>query len=508
MVPPRRLFSSAALAAAMIAAALLAPAASAQSPKRGGSVSIALEADVTGIDPVNFSSYNDKQVGITVYDTLLSIDEKGRLGPNLVERYEAAPDATWFRLHLRRGVKFHDDTPFDAQAVVDHFKRLMDPATRFRFVSDLSGIASIEAAGPLEVSIRMKVPSAQFLAVLADIPGMVVSPTAVKKYGENYAANPVGTGPFVLKEWRRGSQIVFTRNSAWWKGPVHLDEVTYRPMPDTDTRMASLKAGNLDVAMNAPAKDVIEAQASKKYTLLDPGSLGSVHVMINVGKPDVSDRRVRQAMAHAINREAYNKVINKGLLKIANTPFGSGLAPHERVDGYPKYDPARAKKLLAEYGKPVKLRLSVQNAPLSLLGMQALQQMWKKVGIESEIVPLEQTALIRAANTRDFQVMLYRWQGGVDPDRNVYIFLHSKGSANRSGFSDPEMDRLLDAGRGTTDPARRLEIYSGISNLLARELPYIYLNYFNNYSLAQSNVKGLAAIPDGLIRVGEIWKDR
>ena len=123
-------------------------------------------------------------------------------------------------------------------------------------------------------------------------------------------------------------------------------------------------------------------------------------------------------------------------------------------------------------------------------------------------MPLEQTALIRAANTRDFQVMLYRWQGGVDPDRNVYIFLHSKGSANRSGVSDPEMDRLLDAGRGTTDPARRLEIYSGISNLLARELPYIYLNYFNNYSLAQSNVKGLAAIPDGLIRVGEIWKDR
>jgi peptide/nickel transport system substrate-binding protein len=134
--------------------------------------------------------------------------------------------------------------------------------------------------------------------------------------------------------------------------------------------------------------------------------------------------------------------------------------------------------------------------------------MWKKVGIESEIVPFEQTALIRAANSRDFQVMLYRWQGGVDPDRNVYIFFHSKGSANRTGLNNPEMDRLLEAGRGTMDPAQRLQAYTAINNLLARELPYLFLTYFNNYSLAQTNVKGVAAIPDGLIRVGEVWKER
>lgn len=503
-----RSFLVAAALAAACATALPALDAHAQSPRRGGALSIALEADVTGIDPLHFSSYNDKQVGITVYDTLLEIDPKGTLKPNLAERFEAAPDATWFKLQLRRGVKFHDDSPLDAQAVVAHFRRLMDPKNRYRWASDLAGIDTLEATGPLEVTIRMKSPSAHFLAVLADTSGMVVSAAAAARHGENYAANPVGTGPFVLKEWRRGAQIVFARNTSWWKGPVHLDEVVYRPMPDTDTRIASLKAGNLDVAMNAPGRDVIEAKSSRKFTVLDPGSLGTSFVMINVERPDVSDVRVRQAMAHALDREALNKVVNKGLLKLASTPFGTGLAPHERVDGYPKYDPARARKLLADYGKPVRLRMAATNSPLNLLTSQAIQQMWKKVGIETEIVPTEQTALVRAANARDFQVMLYRWQGGVDPDRNVFIFFHSKGSANRTGFRNPEMDRLLEAGRSTMDPARRLEAYTGINNLLARELPHLFLTYFNNYSLAQPAVKGVAAIPDGLIRVGEVWKDR
>lgn len=161
-----------------------------QSPKRGGSLSISLEHDLPGLDPLVFASFNEKQAGITVYDTLLDIDAKGKLLPNLAEQFEAAPDATWFKLKLRSGVKFHDGTTFDAAAVVEHFKRLMDPKQRYRWRADLDGIASVEANGPLEVMIKMKAPAAQFLAILADTSGMVPSPTAVQKHGENYLANP------------------------------------------------------------------------------------------------------------------------------------------------------------------------------------------------------------------------------------------------------------------------------------------------------------------------------
>ena len=501
-------FAIALTAALASALALTSSDVLAQSPKRGGSLSISLETDLPGLDPLVFASYNDKQAGITVYDTLLDIDPKGKLLPNLVESFESAPDATWFKLKLRSGIKFHDDTAFDAAAVVEHFKRLMDPSLRYRWAADLNGIASIEASGPLEVNIKMKTPSAHFLATLADTSGMIVSPTAVKKLGEAYLGNPVGTGPFIFKEWRRGSQVVFTRNPNYWRGPVHLDEVILRPMPDEQTRIASLKAGNLDIAMNAPAKEVIEARSNKKLVIHDPGSLATVFVMNNVTQPDVSDPRVRLAMAHALDREALNKAINKGLLKIANTPFGTGLSPHEAVDAYPKYDPAAARKLLAEYGKPVKLKFSVSSAPLSILTAQALQQMWKKVGIETEITPYESVQLVRSAGLGQYQVMLYRWQGGVDPDRNVYIFFHSKGTANRAQYKNPEMDRLLDAGRSTMDPAERLKIYRQVNNLLAKDLPYLFLNYFNNYSLAGVNIKGIVPVPDGLIRVRDVWKER
>ena len=505
----RLLVAAVAATAVTLVAAWPAPAdAQAGNPKRGGSLSISLEADPPTLDPAGLASFNDRQAGITLYDTLLDIDPKGRLVPNLAERFEQAPDATWFKLTLRSGVTFHDDTPFDAQAVVAHFKRLMDPKVRCRCLSDLAPIASVEATGPLEVTLKMKAPSAHFPATLADVAGMVVSPTAMQTLGADFGTRPVGAGPFRFKEWRRGSHIVFERNTRYWKGPVHLDEVVLRAMPDEQTRYASLQAGNLDIVMNAAARNIVDARRDKKFTILDPGSLATVFVMVNVSQPDVSDRRVRLAMTHALDREALNKAINRGVYKVANTPFGTGLAPHEAVDGFPKYDPARAKKLLAEYGKPVRIKLSVNAAPISVLTGQALQQMWKKVGIETEIVQYEQVQLVRTAAAKQYQVMLYRWAGGADPDKNVHQFFHSKGAVNRTAYSDPEMDRLLDAGRATTDPAERLKVYRQINNLLARDLPYIYLNYFTNYSLASPAVRGVVAVPDGLIRLGGVWKER
>ena len=506
--PRRKLLNASLALPAALPLAFKPLAAHAEGPKRGGSLSISLESDLQGLDPLVMSSFNDKQGGITVYDTLLDIDPKGKLVPNLAEAFESAPDASWFKLQLRKGVKFHDETPFDAAAVIVHFKRLMDPKLRYRWAADLAGINSIEASGPLEVTFKMKTASAHFLATLSDISGMIVSPTALRKHGENYVANPVGTGPFVFKEWRRGSQIVFVRNSAYWKGPVHLDEVVLRPMPDEQTRIASLKAGNLDIAMNAPSKEVIAARSNKKLTVHDPGSLGTNFVMINLDQPDVSDPRVRLAMAHALDRETLNKVISNGLPKIANTPFGTGLSAHELVDNYPKYDLAKARQLMADYGKPVSLKFSISSAPLSGQSAQVLQQMWKKIGIQIEIIPTEQVQLIRAALARQYQIMLYRWQGGIDPDRNVYGPFHSKGTVNRTGYKNPDMDKLLDAGRSTMNPAERNRIYRQVSNLLARDLPYLQLSYFNNYSISGVNVKGIVPVPDGLIRVRDVWKDR
>jgi ABC-type transport system substrate-binding protein len=488
---------------------LLAPVTRAAEPQAGGTVSISIESDLATLDPIgSLGSFNDREAGILVYDTLLEMDPKGKIVPNLAEKFEAAPDATWFKVTLHSGVKFHDGTNLDANAVVAHFKRLMDPKQRCRCLADLAPVESIEATGPLEVTFKMKTPAAHFPAVLTDTSGMIVSMAAVEKYGDKYSSNPVGTGPFMFKEWQRGNQIVYVRNPNYWKKPAYLDSVVLRPMPDQQTRYASLKAGNLDILINPDPRDVVDARDGKKLQVFNPGSLATNFVQINNEAADVSDVRVRQALAYALNRDALNKALNKGIYKVANTVFGSGLPGHELVEGYPQYDPAKAKKLIAEYGKPLKLKMSVNASPSSLLTAQALQQMWKKVGIDVEINQMEQVQLIRASNTHDFQLMLYRWAGRADPDMNVYQFFHSKSSTNRVNYKNPEMDKLLEAGRRTIDPKARLDIYHQVNNILARDVPYLLLTYFDNYSLVSPKVHGITLIPDGLIRMNTVWKDK
>jgi peptide/nickel transport system substrate-binding protein len=503
----RMVFSTfVATSVALIGAAGIALAAE---PKKGGSVSITMESDLPTLDPLGLASFNDRNAGLLLYDTLLDIDAKGNIVPNIAERIDASEDVMSFKLTLRNGVKFSDGTPYDAAAVVKNFQRIMDPKNRCRCVSDLATIDTVQAAGPLEIVIKMKTPSAHFPATLADVAGMVASPTAVEKYGADFGNHGIGAGPFKLKEWRRGNQVIFERNPDYWRKPQpYLDEVVLRPMPDEQTRYASLKAGNLDIVTNAAARDRVDAAAEKKFQILNPGSLATSFIQINMGSPDVSDVRVRQALALALDRVALNRALNRGLYKIANTPFGTGLFPHEAVDGYPGYDVAKAKKLVEEYGKPIKIKLSINASPVNALAGQALQQMWKKIGVETEIIPLEQVQLVRAAAARDYQVMLYRWAGGADPDKNVHQFFHSKGTVNRVAMNNPEMDKLLDAARATTNQPERLKIYRQINNLLAKELPYLFLWYFDNVAIANPAVKGITPIPDGLLRMNAAWKDK
>ena len=501
-------FKVVAFAVASTLLVLANSSARAEEPKKGGSLSVALETDQTTLDPLGMSSFVERQGGMLLYDTLLGMDTRGNIVPGIAEKIETSPDATSFKLTLHKGVKFVDGTDYDAAAVVKNFQRIMDPKNKCRCASEVAAIDKVEVTGPLEVTIKAKSPAANFPATLADIVGMVVSPAAVEKYGADFANYGVGAGPFKLKEWRRGDRVVLERNAYCWRGPVNLDEVVLRPIGDGQTRYASLKAGDVDVIMNAAAKDVLDAARQKTLQVFNPGSLGTLFVQLNLKAPDVSDVRVRQALAYAIDREAYNKVINGGLYKIANTPFGSGLAPHEQVDGYPQYDLAKAKQLVADYGKPINIKLIVSSAPAAVLGGQALQQMWKKAGIETEVIPTEATQAIKMAFAHDYQTMAFRWAGGTDPDKNVYQFFHTGGAINLVNYSDPEMDKLLDAGRATVDPAARLKIYRQISDKLAKDLPYLFLNYFENIALASPSVKGLVSVPDGLLRLGPVWKDK
>ncbi|MBK4739316.1 ABC transporter substrate-binding protein [Noviherbaspirillum pedocola] len=498
-------------AAVLVSVLLIVPRpASSESPNghRGGVLNVALEADFPTFDPLRMGALADREVAMSFYDTLLNIDEKGNLVPNLAESYTASDDLTSFDLKMRGGIKFHDGTLLDADAVVFNLKRLMDPKNHCRCTADVAVISTVEKIGPLEVRIHTKAPAAHFLAVLTDVAGIMASPTALQKSGADYGMNPVGTGPFVFKEWKKGNYLEAVRNPSYWKkGKPFLDKVFYRPIPDEQVRMSSLRAGNVDVMLVPGPKDVAEAENAKNLQVIDAGSLGTVFVMFNAKNGPTADVRVRRALAYATNRPLLNKVINHDVYKVANTPFGSGLSPHEKVDGYPNYDLKKSQELLEAVGKPVNITLSVQLGPLALQTGQVLQQMWKRAGVNVEIKQFEQVQHIQNAISNQFEASLFRWPGRADPDLNVYQFFKSDSPRNYARFSDPKMDQLLEKARRTTDPAQRDVVYKSISDLLTQQMPYLFLNYYTSYMLATPKVHGIQKVPDGLLRVDSVWKD-
>lgn len=475
--------------------------------QQGGTLNVGLEADFPSFDVLKMGALAERQVAMSFYETLLEIDESGKIIPNLVESFNVSPDATSFQLKLRGGIKFHDGTPFDAAAVVENLKRLTNPTNACRCAADIASLKIIEASGPMEVRLQTDQPAAHLLAVLADTPGMMASPTAMKKLGGEYGMQPVGTGPFIFKEWKKGNYLHVVRNTDYWKkGKPLLNEVFYRPVTDEQTRVASLEAGNLDVALVPNPRDVAESLQSKKFKVINAGSLGTNFVMFNTKNGPTADRRIRIALAHATDRVLLNKAINRGVYKVANTPFGSGLAAHEEVDAYPEFDLSKAKKIITEIGTPVKIELSIQATPSSLQTAQALQQMWKRANVEVNVKQVEQVQHIREAIDNQFEAKTFRWPGRADPDMNVFQFFHSSSSRNYTRFKNAEMDKLLTDARATTDPVKRTQLYRDVSNLLAKEVPYLFLNYYSSYIMTSQRIHGVKKVPDGLLRVDSIWK--
>lgn len=503
------------LAAFAACAALALPqAAAAQAPKPGGSVAMGLEADFVTLDVLQISSLSQREVALQIFDPLFEVDVRGQVVPHLVERFTASPDARVYTLVIRPGVTFHDGTPLDAEAVAFNLNRVRDPKNACRCLSVVANIEDVRAVGPLTVEVRLKSPSATLPAVLTDTPGMMVSPTAVRRDPEAIASNPVGTGPFMMKEWIKGDRVTLVRNPNYWrKGLPHLDQVTYRPIANDESRHATMLSGGIQLNQTPGAKAILEAQRSANLKVMRTEALGTYFVMMNTQKGDVADVRVRRAIAHATDSRAIIKALYSDLFEPAQSPFPKGSSAHqERVAGYPTFDLEKARALVKEIGKPIEVTVTVQNVPDTQRLAETLGGMWSRAGIKTNIQVLQQVRVNEAAFTKNYEAMIFRIAGAPDPDLNVYRFFHSQFAPGRSTnftqYANPEMDALLDEGQRTLDPARRKEIYGRISELIARDVPWAFLFAANFYTVAARQVQGLEPVPDGRIRMRSVWLDR
>jgi peptide/nickel transport system substrate-binding protein len=462
---------------------------SSKTPKKGGSLTFGVDAEEQGFDP---TQARFDEVGVmyarTVFDPLTVVTAKGDWAPYLAQSVVPNSDYTSWEVTLRSGLVFHDGTACDGAALLANFEA--------HSKSVLTGIVinptlkSITQTGPLAVTIAFKSPWVPFPFYLAGGIGgqiaYVVAPSMLSN--PNGTSHPVGTGPFVFKEWVPNSHFTATANPNYWrKGMPYLSQITYKPIPDESARAEALKSGTIDLMITDTPQIITQFRGNHSWSYIDD----STHV---AGEPDMNcvqlnclakpfdSATVRQAAAMAINRNQYTKVIDEGVLPVSNGLFIPG-SPYYSTTSYPKYNPSQASKLVKQAqqqsGGPISFTYGSTNSPAAIRAAQYLQQAWQQVGFQVKTTIVQQNQTINNALAGKYQALGWRQFGAVDPDLN-YIFWStttvSSGSLsiNMARNADPKIEQALLSGRQSTDKQDRVTAYQTVNKRLGLDMPYLW----------------------------------
>ncbi len=472
-----------------------------EAAKAGGALNISLDADPPKLDPSLSSALVDRMVFQSIFDKLVDLDARGKIVPMLAEKWEISSDKKAYIFRLRHGVKFHDGTDFNAEAVKFNFERNMDKASVRR--NELKEVDKITVIDPYTVKVELEKPFAPFLSVLTDRAGMMVSPEAVKKYGEDFLNHPVGTGPFVFKSRIKGSSITLEKNSDYWqKGLPKLDRVVYKIITDLNVALMNLKSGEVDITNVFPHKEIDSAKSDPNIRVINEPGYGYQGMYLNSSRPPFDKKELRQAVDLLIDRKAITKVVLNGAGTPAHSPFAPSHFAYGDSDKYGKPDLKKARELLKKAGKPdgFSFTLYIGTTPVNQQTGQMIQSMLRPAGIIVNLEKLEFGTLIDRSQKGIFEASQLGWSGRPDPDQNVYDFFVTDGAQNDGKFSSKEVDQLFMDARAESDEAQRKAMYDKAFMIINEEVPYVYFYHSHNIFGISKSVKGFTYVPDGMIR--------
>ena len=482
----------------------------AQAKKQGGTLKVGIETALRGFDSPTAQVIWPTASG-TMLEPLFWLDPDTRKPiPHLGKSMEMAKDAMSWTIKVVEGVKFHDGTPFNAEAVAFNYTRLLDPTKGCRCRAFISTITKVEALDSTTVKFHLKHPWAAFPGAVTGVQviQLMHSPTAIKKFGKDYNRNPVGTGPFKFVEWRPGDRLVVERNENYWKkGLPLLDKLIIRPIPDQESRYASLLSKQLDIIWTDRPTHILKARKDKNVSVKQSIDNGALTTFLNHSKPPLDDPRVRTALQLAEDNALFVKATRKGVNPPISHPYGDLQCPGF---SWPKQNIAKAKELIKAYGKPVKVTYTHTTTARGKEAALIRQQMWKKIGVDVETDPVDQATLIRKVVTSNFMIAGWRIVPEGDPyvDIQTVGTFYSKSPANYGKYNNPMMDKLVIGGRMTLDPKKRAGIYCKVAGLIAQDVPIIYNGANVSNVIFLPDVKGVETPAGGFINTREIWLDR
>jgi len=468
----------------------------------------------SGIDPhVNSSS----ELGIpltSVYDTLVYQDPAtGKFMPGLAQSWKISDDGRTYTFELRRDVKFHDGTPFNAAAVKTNLDRITDPALQSQKAAFLLGpLDRAEATGELTIVLRLKEPFAPLMDGLSQVYLGIASPAALAKWGKDYQSHQVGTGPFIFKEYVPKDHLTLVRNPdykwgpSFWenRGPAYLDEIMFRFYEDPATRALALESGQAQVMGEVPPRDVDRLTASGKFQLIAVPIPGQpLQLFLNTKRAPTDDLRVRQALIHATDRAVIVKAIFGDKSPAAFGPLTAASMGYDaRVKSLYPFDLNQARQLLDDAGwragtdsirQKGGQRLQV-NAVLMSFGFvpetaQLLQAQWAAVGVDLKTQSVPYGTLLQAGREGSVNVISF-FDSASDPDI-LRKFFRSDASFNFARVSDPALDAALDQAVTFTNMSDRAPLYADIQQRVMTQALIVPIRDYINLNVAASSVKGL-----------------
>jgi len=451
----------------------------------------------------------------SMFDTLLMNGKKMEIEPMLATSWESSEGGTVWTLQLRKGVKFHDGTPFDAEAVKFNFERIMNPQTKaVRGTYFSSMIKSVEVPDASTIRFRLKFPYAPFAAALTMPDTAIVSPSAVNKYGADFANHPIGTGPFILKDWKREKHILLERNNNYWKTIPKVEEIRITQVREESTIYAALKSGEIDVEIIPPAEFLKDFAADPNLTVVQGGpKLFYEYFGFNNERPPFGDKKVRQAVSHAINMEAIVKHVDMEYGKFICQPMGPTVWGYDPSVKCIEYNPEKAKKMLAELGwKPgpdgilekdgKKFVIEAKIIDRQHRRYEAIQNDLKKVGIDLKVIKLEWGAFLAAVTKGEYDIFnLGRDYKSGDADVELYSLFHSSNipTINLPRYRNPEVDKLLERQRAEMDKGKRLKLIHNIIQIIMDDSPIIPSLIRMTNTVMNKKVKNFYIYPDDRI---------
>jgi peptide/nickel transport system substrate-binding protein len=488
-----------------------------------GTLVVGLVAEPVNLDPPQVTDLNSNRVGRRVVETLVTFPEEStQVVPGLAESWTISKDGLQYTFKLRRGIAFHDGTPLNAEAVKFSIERQINanhPAYKlgkYPFANYFFGnVKAVEVLSDERVAFLLNEPRASFLAVLTAPAASIVSPTAVMKWGPDYPSHPVGTGPFRFASWDRGQRVVLEKNPGYWKYPVKVERVIYRPIVEDQARLTELLTGGLDLIVGVPADNVGQLEKNPKITLLKQVGAHVWYLGMNNQKKPFDDKRVRQALNYAVNKDAIVNDVLKGTGAPSKGPVLPGTwGADGALKAYP-YDPDRAKKLLAEAGYPNGFTTTLW-VPESGSGMQApvamstvMQSNLKAVGVNVSMQTMEWGAYLAKLRTKEQELFALSWMAGTeDPDMVMYPLLHSSQwtpvGPNRALYKNVRFDALLQQARLTTEQAKRAQLYKEAQRILIDDAPWVFVDHEIQIAALTKRVQGFKLHPSFDLRVETI----